>query len=469
MKKSRSVFCFKEPRIEHEVARRLKVSDHEGEAFLTVKHNLDLKTRFMDLLEYQAKELFREVGIPVLPSQRIDDPRELKSLQIPYPVVLKSQVPAGGRARAGGIRFVENTIDAIAAARAIFNIPILGRYPQVVLAEVRYNAEQEFYLAVILDYAIGRPVLLGSPRGGIDVDAVIEQMQRVVVEQEFSPFYARRLALKMGLQGNLIESVSGIAQKMYQLFVEKDLDLVEINPLGISSTGEVMALDGKITVNDNALGRHSELVALATTISGGELSPQTLTNQLTELSWTEGTGNIGIICNDMCLAATTLDLVYQAKGKPASCLIVEGYARRDLQSVSSPVQQLQSALQQITEAGGIKAVLINILSSADASEEVAEVIANYLLSQRDETPRLSAADSARRATGIVSRSHQERINTTRTNNGARRSASVTQLPHFVIRIVGGKIDSVKERLAGISVYWMDNLDEAVAQAISLTR
>ena len=83
----------------------------------------------MDLLEYQAKELFREVGIPVLPSQRIDHPRDLKRLEIPYPVVLKSQVPTGGRGRAGGIRFVENTIDAIAAARAIFNLPILGQYP----------------------------------------------------------------------------------------------------------------------------------------------------------------------------------------------------------------------------------------------------------------------------------------------------------------------------------------------------
>jgi succinyl-CoA synthetase beta subunit len=218
----------------------------------------------MDLLEYQAKELFREVGIPVLPSQRIDHPRDLKRLEIPYPVVLKSQVPTGGRARAGGIRFVENTIDAIAAARAVFNLSILGQYPQVLLAESRYDAEQEFFLAVILDYSLGRPVLLGSPQGGINVEAVIEKMQRVVVEQEFSPFYARRLALKMGLQGNLIEVVSGIIQKMYQLFVQKDLDLIEINPLAINSTGEAMALDGKISANDYAIGRHGELATLGT-------------------------------------------------------------------------------------------------------------------------------------------------------------------------------------------------------------
>ena len=106
----------------------------------------------MNLLEYQAKELFQEVGIPVLPSQTLDRASGLKRLQIPYPIVLKSQVPTGGRGQVGGVRFVENTIDAIAAARAIFNLPILGQCPQILLAEARYNVEQELFLAIVLDY-----------------------------------------------------------------------------------------------------------------------------------------------------------------------------------------------------------------------------------------------------------------------------------------------------------------------------
>jgi succinyl-CoA synthetase beta subunit len=418
----------------------------------------------MDLLEYQAKALFREIGIPVLPSQRIDHPRDLKRLEIPYPVVLKSQVPTGGRGRAGGIRFVENTIDAIAAARAIFNLSILGQYPQVLLAESRYNAEQEFFLAVILDYTLGRPVLLGSSKGGVNVQAVIEHLQRVVVDQEFSPFYARRLVLKMGLQGNLIESVSGIVQKMYQLFVQKDLDLVEINPLGVSSTGEMMALDGKIIANDNALGRHSELATLVSTSSDREID-QLLTKPLSELNWTDGDGNIGILCNGTCLAAATLDLIYQAKGKPATCLIVNGYASWDLQSTSSPVQQLQGALQQLTSNDGIKVVLVNILSSPAASEEVAEVIANYLLSHLGETSVLNGADRTEKAIALTSHFRQERSDKSRLS--IRRTASQPQLPHFVIRVVGGNFDTVKEDLANIPVHWIDNLDEAVAKAISL--
>ncbi|NER20885.1 MAG: succinate--CoA ligase subunit beta [Symploca sp. SIO1C2] len=420
----------------------------------------------MDLLEYQAKALFREIGIPVLPSQCIDRPADLKSLQIPYPVVLKSQVPTGGRSRAGGIRFVENTIDAIAAARAIFNLSILGRYPQVLLAESRYDTDQELYLAVILDYSLGRPVLLGSSQGGICVEVLIEHLQKVVVEEKFSPYYARRLAVQMGLQDHLIESVSGIVQKMYQLFVQKDLDLVEINPLGISARGEVMALDGKITVNESALGRHPELATLVSTIVKGIPERQLPKNQLTNTE-----GNIGILCNSSCLAATTLDLLYQQQGEPASCLIVEEDNIAPLDSDLAEEEQLQTALEKLTEAQDIEVVLVNILSNAAKSEQVAKLIANYLLSQFEDTPVLSVPNRIEIPTGFTSSFRQQTTNLHPTTQ--QKSASLkkrfgkTSLPRFVIRLVGGAIDSTQELLAGIPVYWMDNLDEAVAQAVSL--
>ncbi|MGD1920079.1 MAG: ATP-grasp domain-containing protein [Pleurocapsa sp.] len=164
----------------------------------------------MELLEYQAKELFRMVGIPILPSQTIKDSRKIKQLQIPYPVVLKSQVRAGGRGKVGGVKFVANTIDAIAAARTIFNLSILGEYPEVILAEAHYNAEREFFLAIVLDYELQCPVLLGSAYGGMNVNALLANLQQVVINTEFSLFHARRLAACMGLSGNLICSVSEI-------------------------------------------------------------------------------------------------------------------------------------------------------------------------------------------------------------------------------------------------------------------
>lgn len=287
------------------------------------------------------------------------------------------------------------------------------------------------------------------------------KMQRVVVEQEFSPFYARRLALKMGLQGNLIEAVSGIIKKMYQLFLEKDLDLIEINPLAINSGGEVMALDGKISANDLAMGRHSELVTLGipTHTNGNGKSPKIEPEKLTELNWTDTEGNIGILCNSTCLAATTLDLIYQAKSKPASCLIVDGYGSWDMQTKAHGVKQLQEALQQIVATEGIKVVLVNILSSAEASAEVAEAIATYLLNRAGEV-------SWDKPT-TISHSLQEHHNGTKTLE--RSSAHLTKLPHFVIRIVGGKMDFTKEALAAIPVHWIEDLDLAVAKAISLSK
>lgn len=131
----------------------------------------------MDLLEYQAKALFREMDIPVLPSQRIDSVQDLKELTIPYPVVLKSQVRSGGRGKAGGVRFVENTIDAVAVAQSIFNLPIRDEYPRVLLAEAKYNSDRELYLAITLDPISRRPVILGSTQGGVAVEDALSDIQ----------------------------------------------------------------------------------------------------------------------------------------------------------------------------------------------------------------------------------------------------------------------------------------------------
>ncbi|MEM1427798.1 MAG: ATP-grasp domain-containing protein, partial [Cyanobacteria bacterium P01_H01_bin.130] len=210
----------------------------------------------MDLLEYQAKALFADHGIPILPSQKIDSVSDIRNLRIPYPVMLKSQVPTHGRGRAGGIRRATNTIDAIAAAQSIFRLPIRGHCPDVLLAESHYAVQRELYLAIILDHNARRPLLLGSAMGGTDADLSPEQVVPILVEDEFSPFYVRRLALGMGLRGALMRTVAAVAEKMYQLFIHRDLDLVEINPLAVGANGEVMALDGKVRINNNALGRH---------------------------------------------------------------------------------------------------------------------------------------------------------------------------------------------------------------------
>jgi succinyl-CoA synthetase beta subunit len=305
----------------------------------------NLLTRSMDLLEYQAKELFRQVDIPVLPSQRIDRPTDLKTLQIPYPVVLKSQVSVGSRGKAGGIRFVENTIDAIAAARTIFNLPILGEYPQVLLAEAKYNTSQEFYLAIAIDRLACRPVLLGSSDGGMNIHAVLNQIQQVVVDGEFSPFYARRLALKMGLQGDLMLAVSEIIEKMYILMQSQDLDLVEINPLGVDREGAVMALDGKISVNHHAMGRHPNLKPWQVVdVARNRLG--TLSPLFTDV------GNISILCSGNGLALAMLDGIAQGGGQVAQCIVVD----------PASSEAIQIALDRVN-AAGVNVLLVNMVGS----------------------------------------------------------------------------------------------------------
>lgn len=389
----------------------------------------------MDLLEYQAKEWFREMDIPVLPSQRIDRPRDLKGLKIPYPVVLKSQVRTGGRGKAGGVRAVTNTIDAIAAAQTIFNLPILGEFPEVLLAEAKYDSHREFYLAVVLDSVVRRPILLGSPQGGIDVETAPDLLQQVVVEQDFSPFYARRLAVKMGLQGELIQSVSLIVEKMYKLFVQKDLDLVEINPLGVSSTGELMALDGKVTVNEQAIARHPDIVTMVEKIASRDRGHLSLT-KLGRWNENEKTGNIGILGNGAGLLMATLDLVTDASSKSAACFNVGDGRSAELSSVSF-CDRIAQGLELLSQDKSIQVILVNILSSVPTTLEVADIIAQFV--QR-----------------------QERVATSKTRTHSHQL-------QLVVRLVGSDLDLAIERLAQVQVPLVENLDKAVAQAVHLAK
>lgn len=383
----------------------------------------------MDLLEYQAKEWFREMGIPVLPSQRIDRPSDIKRLKIPYPVVLKSQVRVGGRGRAGGVRFVTNTIDAIAAAQTIFHLSILGELPEVLLAEAKYDADQEFYLAIVLDAAAHRPLLLGSPQGGIDVESAPELLQQVVVDQEFSPFYARRLTIKMGLQGPLIQTVSGIIEKMYQLFVQKDLDLVEINPLGVSSTGELMALDGKVSVNDRAIARHSDVAAMAEKMVQREKGRK-YSLELGTWDEVDPASNIAVLGNGAGLVMATMDLLADAGSKPAICLNI-GHGRSWNATTPSFSDRLQQGLEFLSEQKNIQVVLVNILGTVPTPVELAQVIVNFV--QR-----------------------RERMTTS-------RARTQSYSPRVIVRFAGAEIDAAKEQLATVQVSVAESLDEAVAQ------
>ncbi|WP_318528478.1 succinate--CoA ligase subunit beta [Plectonema radiosum] len=403
---------------------------------------------FMDLLEYQVKEWFGNIGIPVLPSQRIDHPTDLKRLKIRYPIVLKSQVHAGERAKAGGVRFVETTIDAIAAAQNIFNLPILGELPEVLLAESKYDADQEYYLAVVLDTALCRPVLLGGKDANIDWELAAEKIQHVVVEQEFSPYYARSLALKMGLQGAMMQSISTVMEKMYQLFVEKDLDLVEINPLGVSPSGSLMALNGNIRVNERAIARHPDMAAIAEKIVTRH--PRNQTNgHLRDWDGIEMYGKIGILGNGTGSVMATLDLVANAGGKPGVCLNLRHAFSTDTPATTFG-DRLAKSLKILAADKSIQVILINLLGSIPQPIELAEIIAMSCQYDSSELkPQLL---------------HSNGSKIRRENN----------FPRLVVRLGGSDLNTARKYLATLKTLSnapivVENLDEAVAEAVNLAK
>jgi succinyl-CoA synthetase beta subunit len=382
-----------------------------------------LGDKTMDLLEYQAKELFRSIGIPVLDSQRIDEIQDLKQLTIPYPVVLKSQVYIGGRGRLGGIRFVDNTIDAIAAAQVLFHLPLMGETPKLLLAEAKFPTAQEFYLAVTLNRSLRRLVLLGSTRGGSQVQLELAAIHQVVVEGDFSAFYARRLALKMGLSGPLMTSVSNVVEKMYYLLVEKDLDLVEINPLGIGPTGDVMALDGKIAVNDGALGRHPDLA---------KLSPKPLLDvdypPLMVQPTMHSNGLVGIICNGSGLTMATMDGFYHAGGKPKVFLNLGSETHHQWQTETLCDRLIQGVTAMFDQ--GIQVILLNLVSGVVSGESIAQALLQVLLERPQGIPQ----------------------------------GMPQGIPHIVCRWAGPDYDRAQVILAPTPIYICEELEGAISQA-----
>lgn len=399
----------------------------------------------MDLLEYQAKKLFRQVGIPILPSQTIKDPRQIKQLQIPYPVVLKSQVRAGGRGKAGGVKFVENTIDAIAAARNIFSLSILGEYPDVILAEARYDAHRELFLAIALDYQLKHPVLFGSSMGGMDVKLLLKNLQQVVIETEFSPFYARRLASKMNLSGNLLLSVSKIIEKMYDLFQAKDLEFVEINPLGVNREGELMALDGKMTISQNALSRHPEIFTLS---NAENLEKKSKINgsRVKCLDWQNPQGKIAIIANDLELTVLGWDLISQAKKKPAFGMFLDYDLWHDGESTQLFCVELTDIFNQLQSFDNIKLVLLNFWATEKVNKAIAKAIFDYnqdFLSEKDTEPEKKTKD--------------------RVSSKSAASKTNAQSPtlKFIVRLLDEDIKSYQDEFKASNIYWTNNLEEAI--------
>jgi succinyl-CoA synthetase beta subunit len=263
--------------------------------------------------------------------------------------------------------------------------------------------------------------------------------------------------------------VSNIIEKMYHLFLEKDLDLVEINPLGINADGEVMALDGKIDINDYALERHRDLLTLMTSKKEQteefslDFKPN-LPLQFTpsvEPRWLDGIdekGTIGIISNSVGLALATWDILIQEKGKPSCCLLVEESLATD-----SLTQKLERALEKMMSLSHIKVILVNWIASQAVVESSLEAIAYYLGHQHEPTAILKGEERITRATGSILTSRERSFKT------RSQKQPSTNPPQIVLRFAGKNLDAESELLTTIPIHWTQTLEQAVMQALSFAK
>ncbi|HEY9786310.1 MAG TPA: ATP-grasp domain-containing protein [Candidatus Obscuribacterales bacterium] len=321
----------------------------------------------MNLYEYEAKRIFQEHGIPIPPGIRITKPEELAKVHFGYPLTLKCQVLSGGRGKAGGIKFAKDLKEGQALAKDLLNLTIGGSKTESLLVEPKLSIARELYLSVTLDRARGCPIFIASAEGGIEIESS-PNVITIPIPYPYHAFVGRELARKLGLKGAVLAKVADLANKLYRLFESKDLDLAEINPLVITSGDDVVALDGKITVNDDALDRQKCFDGWQEKHMS-DLSALEKRAKMAGLNLVELDGNIGILCNGAGLTMATMDMVKAFGGRPGNFLDVGGGGDQ--------VKTL-AALEIVHDNPKVEVILLNILGGITACDEVAAALLKFI-------------------------------------------------------------------------------------------
>jgi succinyl-CoA synthetase beta subunit len=324
----------------------------------------------VNLHEYQAREILRKHGIPVPPGDVASTPAEVKAIaeRLGGKVVVKAQVHAGGRGKAGGVKLADGAEAAQAAASAILGMTIKGLTVEKVLVAPAAEIASESYVGIIVDRASQRPVLMVSPAGGIDIEEVAaktpEKIHRLAVDPRYGLLPHQALALGFALYQDVAQAraAADIMQKLYAAVYAVGASLAEINPLVTTPDGKVQALDAKIVVDDNELERRPEIAALRD--SSAEAPAEVLAREA-GLTFIRLDGTVGCCVNGAGLAMATMDLVKYYGGEPANFLDIGG---------SSNPQKVVAALRIITGDPNVKAILFNIFGGITRGDDVANGI-----------------------------------------------------------------------------------------------
>jgi succinyl-CoA synthetase beta subunit len=321
----------------------------------------------MDLLEYQGKQLFARHGVPVpsgKPARTVDEAVEAAD-EIGYPVAVKAQVQIGGRGKLGGIKIANNSDEAREHAGAILGMDIKGLTVYEVWVEGASQIETEYYASVVFDRSNKAPLVMLSTQGGVEIETVADENPDAIAHLHVDPllgfqdFHGRELAFKAGVDADVVRPIGAILKQLYNVFVEEEATLVEVNPLIITPERTVRALDAKVTLDDNSFFRHKENAELRD-LSGED--PQERMAKERGLTYVKLDGNIGILGNGAGLVMSTLDVVKLAGGEAANFLDAGG---------GSKAEVITSAVEVILANPKVTAVLFNIFGGITRCDEVA--------------------------------------------------------------------------------------------------
>ncbi len=327
----------------------------------------------MKLHEYQAKEILASYAIPVPPGKVAFTPEEVKgiALEIGKPVVIKAQVHVGGRGKAGGVKIAQDPNQAFETATQILGMNIKGLTVKKVLVAEAVEIDKEYYAGFIIDRASQRVVMMVSREGGVDIEEVARQNPEAIVKFAVDPdkglraFEAREVILKAGLEGN-INRLADVLVKLYKAFVGVDASLAEINPLVVTKAGQIIAVDAKIDLDDNALYRHPDLTELREVEAEHPLEVEASNYGF---AYVKLSGQVGIIGNGAGLVMYTLDLVNRVGGKPANFLDIGGGAKADV---------VYNAIKLVSKDPDVKGIFINIFGGITRADEVAKGVIRAL-------------------------------------------------------------------------------------------
>lgn len=329
----------------------------------------------MNLHEFQAKRLFAEHGIPIPRGEVAYTPKEARAIaqDLGGKAVVKAQVLTGGRGKAGGVKVAKSPDEAESNASAILGMKIKGlTVNKVLVDELAPGIQQELYLAALIDRGRRRPMIMASAAGGMDIEEVAETTPEKIHIVHIDPSLGVRnyqttyLAKSMGLARELWGDFHKIVAGLYACFKSNDASLTEINPLIITGEGKLLALDGKMSIDDNALTRHPRLAEMRDV---EEEPPAEAEARRTGLTYIQLDGNIGCMVNGAGLAMATMDITKLYGGEPANFLDIGGGARAD---------QVAAALRLILSDPKVEAVLFNIFGGITRGDEVARGILSAL-------------------------------------------------------------------------------------------